>query len=194
MKGVSIIMIYIIIGLIGFVFFLIFDLLSLKNRIISKYIFALTGLFLVIYSTVKIIRLPSDTFVNNTTQIISLDLAIIFFGLLIYSVFIEVGVKTYRQIAEHSLVTNGTYSLVRHPGVVWLFLTYFFGSVFFENSFLLITAIVWTIINTIYIVLQEKLVLKKLFNNYGEYIKATPMILPNITSLRKFITIQNWRK
>jgi protein-S-isoprenylcysteine O-methyltransferase Ste14 len=187
-------MVYIITGLVGFVFFLIFDLLSLKNRIVSKYIFALTGLTLVIYSTVKIIELPSDTVVSNSAQIISLALAIIFFGLLIYSVFIEVGVKTYRKIAEHSLVTNGTYSLVRHPGVIWLFLTYFFGSMYFENSYLVVTAIIWTIVNTIYIALQEKLVLKKLFNNYGEYIKATPMIIPNITSFRRFITIQNWRK
>ena len=187
-------MIYIIAGLIGFVFFLIFDFLSLKNRIFSKYLFAFSGLALIIYSTVKIIKLPTDRVVNEYFQIISLFLAILFLALLIYSVFIEVGVKTYRKIAEHSLITNGTYTLVRHPGVIWLFLAYFFGSIYFENSYLVITAIIWTVVNTIYIILQEKFILKKIFKNYSEYIKETPMIIPNITSFRKFITTQNWRK
>ena len=115
-------------------------------------------------------------------------------ALLIYSVFIEVGGNTYKKFAEPQLVTDGTYSLVRHPGVIWLFLAYFFLAIFNENSYLLVTAITWTFANTIYVIIQEKYVLVRLFPNYDEYIKTTPMVIPNYISMKKFITTKNWRK
>ena len=112
---------------------------------------------------------------------------------------IEQGTKltlnTYqKKFAEPQLVTDGTYSLVRHPGVIWLFLAYFFLAIFNENSYLLVTAITWTFANTIYVIIQEKYVLVRLFPNYDEYIKTTPMVIPNYISMKKFITTKNWRK
>jgi protein-S-isoprenylcysteine O-methyltransferase Ste14 len=108
-------------------------------------------------------------------------------------VFIEVGLQTYDAEATHRLVTDGTYSLVRHPGVIWLFLTYVFAALYFTNYWLLVTAFVWTLVNTMYIVLQERLILRKLFHNYDTYIASTPMVIPSIRSMRRFMTLHNWR-
>ena len=187
-------MVYIIVGIMGFVSLLVFDLMSMKNLAFSKYLFAFLGLGLIGFSTIMIAKMERDVLINDIFQIVCLLLAIVFLALLIYSVFIEVGGNTYQKIAKPELVTDGTYSLVRHPGVIWLFLTYLFAAIFFENSVLIITAFTWTIVNAIYIVIQEKLIFTRLFSNYDEYIKATPMLIPNITSMKKFVTTKNWRK
>jgi len=187
-------MLFIAIGVFGFISLLIFDLLSIKNIIFGKYFFAFLGLGLIGYSTIELIGIKSDFFTNEPLRLLSLLFAIIFMALLIYSVFIEVGGNTYKKFAEPQLVTDGTYSLVRHPGVIWLFLAYFFLAIFNENSYLLVTAITWTCANTIYVIIQEKYVLVRLFPNYDEYIKTTPMVIPNYISMKKFITTKNWRK
>ncbi len=187
-------MLFIVIGVFGFISLLLFDLMSLNKQVFFKYFFALFGLSLIVYSTIELIALKENLLISNSFRIISLLFAVFFMALLIYSVFIEVGGNTYKKIAEPRLVTNGTYSLVRHPGVIWLFLAIFFLAVFEENSYLLITAFAWTFTNTLYVVFQEKFVLVRIFPNYSEYIKTTPMIIPNYLSLKKFATTKNWRK
>ena len=187
-------MLYIALGVAGFVCFLLFDILSMYGKVIGKYLFVLMGTGLIVFSTIRIIADSSMIAVFSITRIIGLFLAILFALLLVYSVFIEVGLNTYKKVAEPGLVTNGTYSLVRHPGVVWLFLAYFFASIYFQNNYLLLTAFIWTAVNTVYIIIQERFILIKLFKEYDTYITSTPMIIPNYSSLKKFITIQNWRK
>jgi protein-S-isoprenylcysteine O-methyltransferase Ste14 len=180
-------------GILGFVSFLMFDLLSLHERVLGKYGFLGLGLTLIGYASFHVIATEATFVVPSVIRWISLGLAIVFFLLLIYSVFIEVGLQTYDAEATHRLVTDGTYSLVRHPGVIWLFLTYVFAALYFTNYWLLVTAFVWTLVNTMYIVLQERLILRKLFHNYDTYIASTPMVIPSIRSMRRFMTLHNWR-
>lgn len=187
-------MLYIFIGVFGFVSLLTFDFMSLKNRIFLKYFFAFFGLGLILYSSFNLINFQGDLIVYPIFRIVSLLFAMVFMALLIYSVFIEVGGNTYKKFAEPQLVTNGTYSLVRHPGVIWLFLAYFFLAMYSENSALLLTAFIWTFVNTIYVVVQEKLILVHIFPAYHEYVKTTPMVIPNYYSLKKFFRSRNWRK
>ena len=187
-------MLYIIIGVFGFISLLIFDFLSLKNHIFLKYFFAFLGMSLIVFSTVSLVGYNNDLVINSFVRGLSLLFAVSFMALLIYSVFIEVGGNTYQKIAEPRLVTNGTYSLVRHPGVIWLFLAYLFLALYNQNSYIILSAVIWTVVNTVYVIAQEKFILCKLFPNYNEYVKTTPMVIPNIYSLKKFITTQNWRK
>lgn len=187
-------MLFVGIGILGFISLLIFDFMSINNRIFIKYFFAFLGLGLIVYSTIELFGVRSDFFISDSIRIVSFIFAIIFMVLLIYSVFIEVGGNTYKKFAEPELVTNGTYSLVRHPGVIWLFMAYLFLAIFSENIYLLITAITWTIVNTIYVIIQEKYILVRLFPAYNDYIETTPMIIPNFQSIKEFITTNNWRK
>lgn len=184
---------YTMLGILGFVSFLMFDLLSLHERVLGKYVFLLVGLGLIGYSSVHLQHTGATFVVPMPIRWLSLGLALGFFALLVYSVFIEVGLQSYETQAKHRLVTNGTYSLVRHPGVIWLFFAYGFAALYFTNYWLLVTAFVWTIVNTGYIVLQERLILRKLFHNYDTYIASTPMIIPSVRSMRRFITPHNWR-
>lgn len=187
-------MLYTMLGVLGFVSFLAFDILSIKHHVLGKYVFLLAGIGLIGYSSIHIILYDQTMLIPNTLRYIALSFSVVFLVLLVYSVFIEVGLNTYEFSARPELVTNGTYTLVRHPGVIWLFLTYVFGAIYFANGLLLLTAFVWTMVNTMYILLQERWILRKLFAEYDRYTSSTPMIIPTITSVRRFMTLQNWRR
>ena len=187
-------MLYTMIGVFGFVCFLLFDLLSLRQHVLGKYVFLLLGIGLIGYASFHLIAFETSFVIPYPIRMVSLILAVMFTLLLVFSVFIEVGLNTYEPQAKPHLVTSGTYGLVRHPGVIWLFLAYGFAALFFSSWWLLITAVVWTFVNTLYIVLQERLVLQKLFLEYDKYVSSTPMVIPTFASVRRFIGIQNWRR
>ena len=187
-------MVYIALGLVGFLAFIGFDIASLHQRSYCKYLFGTIGLLLIIGSTIMIIGIEETIVIHIWIRMVSFIFALVFLTLLIYSVFIEVGKNTYEYNAKPSLVTDGTYSLVRHPGVIWFLVAYLFAAVAFESQLLLHAGLVWSLTNSIYTYIQEKYVLYKLFGDYNEYKKTTPMFIPNITSIKKFIASENWRK
>lgn len=117
---------------------------------------------------------------------IILIMIIFFMGVLMYSIVIEVGVKTYQADPEHRLVTTGTYALVRHPGVIWLLIIFLLTALYYANLYLLAAGLVWTAINICYVIIQEKMILEKIFTEYNRYKKETPMIIPSFKSIIKF--------
>jgi protein-S-isoprenylcysteine O-methyltransferase Ste14 len=187
-------MLYLVLGILGFVLMLGFDLASLKKLITLKYVLLTVSMSLIAYSGYKLAFYDFHFTVYNVFRYVSLPLSLVFFGLLIFSVFIEVGVNTYQKVAEPRLITKGTYSMVRHPGVVWLFFTIFFASMYFTSVYLLVAAFVWTIVNTFYTLVQEKMIFTKIFKDYTMYQQTTPMVIPNVTSIKKFLNTESWRK
>lgn len=187
-------MVYIFLGVIGFVNMLLFDLFSLKEKSSLKYFYGVSGILLVLFSSFSLGLIYSTLIIPTTFRIIGGLLLVVSLFLLYYSVFHEVGKNTYALDAKPKLVTSGTYSLSRHPGVIWLFFVYLFGFISFANFYLLLAGIVWTITNIVYVYIQERLIFHHLFEGYKEYQMSTPMIIPNSNSLRKFFTSTNWRK
>jgi protein-S-isoprenylcysteine O-methyltransferase Ste14 len=186
---------YLSIGIIGFASLLVFDLLSMHNKNYLKYFFGVSGFLMIFVSSILIVVNYSHFLtIDSTFRVIGLVLAIAFLSLLIYSVFIEVGRKTYQVENEHSLVTSGTYALTRHPGVLWMLLLYIFGAIFFQNLLAIYAALIWTFANIIYVSIQERFIFHKIFDNYDKYRESTPMILPNFDSIEKFMTTKNWRR
>ena len=188
-------MIYLGIGILGFVLLLMFDLCSLCKKNHLKYLFGVSGFLLIAVSSILIVvDFSSYLEINGIYRIASLVIALISFLLLVYSVFIEVGRKTYKLKNEHALVTNGTYALTRHPGVLWMLLLYIFGAIFFQNLLAIYAALIWTFVNIVYVTIQERFIFNKIFDNYDKYRESTPMLLPNYNSIGKFITTTNWRR
>jgi protein-S-isoprenylcysteine O-methyltransferase Ste14 len=186
---------YLLIGIIGFALLLVFDILSLHNKNYSKYLFGVSGFLMILVSSILIVINYSHFLtIDSTVRFIGLGFAIASFALLIYSVFIEVGKKTYQVENEHALVTSGTYALTRHPGVLWMLLLYIFGAIFFQNLLAIYAALIWTFVNIIYVSIQERFIFHKIFDNYDKYRESTPMILPNFESIEKFMTTKNWRR
>ena len=187
-------MIYLGLGILGFVMLLVFDICSLSEKSICKYFFGVSGFLLILFSSVFLVQMNSNIFFPVPFRLIALSLSILSLILLVYSVFIEVGKNTYRFKNENKLITTGTYALSRHPGVLWFLFVYLFGAIYFQNYFVLYAGLLWTVINVIYVYIQERFIFTKLFENYGSYIQTTPMFLPSIQSIERCITTLNWRK
>ena len=118
-----------IIGIFGFVFFLFFDFMMIHKRYIIMYVFLVFGMGLFLYSTLMLINSSWIMHIPIVLRVVSLGLSLLFFILVIYSMFIEVGVFRKRE-ERNELVTRGTYALVRHPGVLWLFFAFLFLSIY----------------------------------------------------------------
>jgi protein-S-isoprenylcysteine O-methyltransferase Ste14 len=180
-------------GALGFGFLLLFDLFSMNSKSYIKYVFCIGGFLLIAINSIFIILNFSEMTFSIWVRIIGGIFSVTFLILLIYSVFIEVGKKTYGVETEFKLVTTGTYALSRHPGVLWFFLLYICGYLLFQNTFVLYAGLVWTGVNVLYVFIQERFIFYKIFEGYDYYQKSTPMIIPNFQSFEKCITTLNWR-
>lgn len=187
-------MIYLGLGIIGFILLLLFDICSLCEKSIIKYFFGISGFGLIIISSIFLLNITSSVSFSYFSRIISLAIASFSLCLLVYSVFIEVGKNTYQYRNKNELLTTGTYALSRHPGVLWFLFVYLFGAIYFQNSFLLYAGLIWTVINIIYVSIQERFIFTKLFQNYENYIQTTPMIIPSLQSIERCVTTLNRRK
>lgn len=186
---------WILLGILGFVFMFVFDIFTIRQSVVLKYFFGILGLFLLVFSVLQISFLESNHNINFISLIIGYILFAVSMSLLIYSVFYEVGFKnTYQSKTSFNLVTNGTYKLTRHPGVIWLLFVFISIAIMFQNIYMLMAGGVWTLTNCFYVLLQEKFIFTKVFDGYKDYQKNTPMILPNITSIKNTLNNKNWRK
>lgn len=180
-------MIYIMTGSFAFLLFIVFDYYTLYNAGLKKKFFGATGLALFIYSAIMTI-VTSDTIKLPTyLRIIAAICWVIFLAMLIYSLFLELPfVKTYGE-EQHSrdLVDTGTYGLCRHPGVLWFGLLFLFTFLATGAVLIAVAGIIWTSIDVFHVYLQEKIFFCKMFEGYNTYMKTTPMLIPNINSIRK---------
>lgn len=176
-----------LLGILGFISLFVFDLLSFYNKKKSKYVFMLIGVgALVIGST--LLALAESTFsMHIMMRILFAVMAVFFFCLLVYSVAIEVGKNTYQYHHIPKLVTSGTYALSRHPGVLWLFFFYVSLGFALTSYALLLGALVFTLVNTSYVYVQEKFIFIHIFEEYPNYQQQTPFILPTYKSIKAFI-------
>jgi len=105
--------------------------------------------------------------------------------LLVYSVLIEIPfVKTYRRAGVgNRLIRTGTYALVRHPGVIWYALFLLSLVLITRSVTLLVAAPVWLLMDVLYVVIQERFFLQRIFPTYEQYRHQTPMLIPTRRSI-----------
>jgi protein-S-isoprenylcysteine O-methyltransferase Ste14 len=56
-----------------------------------------------------------------------------------------------------------------------------------SGPLLLIAGILFSLLNLIYIILQDRWIFMEIFPDYGEYKKTTPFLIPNSRSLRRCV-------
>lgn len=86
-------------------------------------------------------------------------------------------IKIYEN---HSLVTTGTYVLVRHPLYASIILMLFGGSVVYLNYISAILTAVIFIPFMYYRARQEEVLLNRMFADYSEYKRKTGMFFPKL--------------
>jgi len=190
-------MLYIIIGVAGFIILFFFDLAASKKIRFLKTVIWIVGYGLIAYSLNVIIRRGAQFVLPTSIKITGIVLSTIFTILLIYSLLIEIPFKrTYLDKGAGSeLITTGTYALVRHPGVLWfiLFLIGLFLAI--GSRILLIVIPVWGSMDILYVVIQDKYYFPKQFENaYKKYQKEVPMLIPNKASIKRCFTTFLWKR
>lgn len=181
----GVIMLFILSGSIGFVLMLGSDFVGIKKQNVAQYLLAFFGTLIIVTSSILILLEGNTYQMEFGLRLLFGAIGLMFLFFLVYSVLIEVK-KNGKK--DNQLVTSGTYALSRHPGVLWLFFYYLFGSLFFANIDILIAGIVWSLINVLYVVIQEKVIFSRIFSNYENYKEETPMLLPTIRSIKKCLT------
>ena len=114
-------MIYIAIGVLGFLVIHTFDFVALKKVPVLKPVVWLTGSGLLAYAMVMVCLAPEKLALPTWGTWLGWVLLIISLLLLLYSLFINLPLrKTYLASGiGDKLVKTGLYALVRHPGVMW---------------------------------------------------------------------------
>jgi len=183
-------MVYIGIGILGFVVIHLFDLVSIKKIPFGvKPIVWTAGFAITFFSLVRMCLLSDSLQIPDsltwagwamfTVSAVMITLAL-FVNLPFRKTYIEAGVGD-------RLIKSGLYALVRHPGVYWVAL-FFFSLVFISKShIMLIAAPIFVVLNTSLVVFQDLYFFPKMFEGYTEYQKETPMLVPNRQSIKAFI-------
>lgn len=183
-------MIYIIIGVIAFIFLYIFDINKIYK--IHKFlnIFFALGVLLISASTLGILFGNFEK--TNTPPHLSIVFGILSascFILMIYSLFFALPFnKTYITGENPDKVTDsGMYAVCRHPGVIWFMLFYLFLWLSSGINLMFWAFLIWTIMDIIHVMIQDKYFFPKTLKGYSEYKKTTPFLIPSFLSIKKAV-------
>ncbi len=181
-------MFFIIIGLLAFLLFVVYDInnVILKNNIINSFFFL--GSLLLIFATMGIIIQSFHDIIWNIWRMSVFGILSLFFlTLLIYTLFFALPFNETYIIKNGSpkIYRNGLYALCRHPGVLWFVGFYFFLWLALRIPMLLWAGIIFGSCNFLYIVFQDHWTFIRAFEDYNDYKKSTPFIIPNFESIKR---------
>lgn len=183
---------YVLIGLLGFVFMAGAEWTTYKKIPFLKP--ALWFLMIPVFSY-AIVMSWIDTARFDLPHIVSTVAwvsLLFFFGLFIYSLYVEMPLKrTYIDSPQATkVVTDGTYSLCRHPAALWFGAWVASAALASRSVTLAVAAPVWIAAYIICMFWEEKLCLRGDFgDDYKRYQEVTPMLIPNPASISRF-----WKK
>jgi protein-S-isoprenylcysteine O-methyltransferase Ste14 len=183
-------MIGIALGAAAFLLIFWVDLVSLKGLGVVKPVLWLAGGTLFVVGVVQTIRNSTRVPLPAAVPVLGWILFGVFALFFLYSLFFEIPFASayVKKGTPARLVTSGTYALCRHPAVLWfaaLLAGLFLGT---GAMWLLPAILVWTGLDVLYIVLQEKLFFVPMFGTaYKEYQGKVPMLIPTSRSVRECV-------
>ncbi len=184
-------MLYYLGGVAAFGLYVLYDINSvLWKKTILKSFFA-AGSLILLFVTISCLwqqyRTNQAAFQSHGYAAFFLLLAVIFFALLIYSLFFALPFeKTYvNPQGKMPVYDRGMYALCRHPGVLW------FGFLYLSLALAWNTGIVWgmaglfSFLNFCYIVIQDRWTFLRTFDDYEGYCLCVPFLIPTRESIRR---------
>ena len=169
----------IVIGIIAFILYFIYDFNTIhKNNKFIKTFFLIGTIILVGitgYNTVIY-------FINTNIYLIILCsiLSLLFLSLLVYTLFFAIPFdETYVKDSKKRLAyTKGVYGICRHPGMLWFIGLYLSLWGLTNNPSCGLFYIIMILCDLLYIIYQDVYIFPKTFSNYDEYKMTTPFLLP----------------
>ena len=184
-------MIYIGIGVLGFLAMNFFDLVSLKRVPFGIKPFLWTvGCAMLLYSVVRLCLESNTLTISRWLTWVGWGLLSVSLLMITLTLFVNLPFrKTYVEAGVgDKLVKTGLYALVRHPGV-YPVASFFFSLVLIsKSSSMLIAAPIFVFLNTVFVIIEDKYFFVKMFDGYDRYQKETPMLVPNRRSIKVFMS------
>ena len=180
---------YVLIGLLGFAFMAGADWAIYKKISFLKpvlwFLIIPAFFYAIVMAWVDTARFSFPSIISTVAWVPLL----LFFGLFIYSAYIEIPLKkTYINSSQPTrVVTDGTYSLCRHPAALW-FGVWVASAVLASRSVTLAVALlIWLVAYIGCIFVEEKLsCLGDFGDDYKRYQEVTPMLIPTLASIGRF--------
>ncbi|MFT4143361.1 MAG: hypothetical protein QM644_02810 [Mobilitalea sp.] len=182
-------MIFILIGIIGFLLLVVYDINSIIFKVKLLYSCFFVGSVLIIAATIGIVftqlhKVLLEPFRMGVFGAISF----LFFVLLIYTLFFALPFQnTYIETKQkgQTLQQEGIYAICRHPGVLWFIGFYLFLGLALMLPLLILAAFIFSFLNVLYIVVQDRWTFVRTFEGYEQYKKNTPFLIPNKESIKR---------
>jgi protein-S-isoprenylcysteine O-methyltransferase Ste14 len=97
--------------------------------------------------------------------------------------------KTYVTTDQtNTVVSTGMYALCRHPGAIWVCLFYLFLWLASGKLMMLWAGAIWTLINILYIYVQDRWIFPHILTGYNLYQQEVPFLIPNNKSIKICLT------
>jgi protein-S-isoprenylcysteine O-methyltransferase Ste14 len=179
---------FVILGLIAFLLFLLYDINSvILRKKLLKSCFFLGTLLLAAATTGIIITSWGQTGFDIIRLCFFGGLALAFLGLLLYTLFYALPFSaTYvKTELPCEVCDSGVYALCRHPGVLWFTGFYLSLGLALKIQMLLIAAVIFSLLDILYVLFQDRYTFIKSMKNYEGYKKNTPFLIPNGKSIKR---------
>jgi protein-S-isoprenylcysteine O-methyltransferase Ste14 len=182
-------MIYIVLGVLGFLAIHLLDIVSIKRIPLAKPLTMLVGNGLLVFSIIMLCLSPDKLTLPAWSSWLGWVLLPISLFLIIYSLFIKLpfGKSYVTTGVGDRLITSGLYALVRHPWVHGLVLMLVALVLVSQSRLMLIAAPIWVLLDIGLVAIQDRFFLGRMFADYDNYRRRTPMLIPNRRSLSAFI-------
>jgi protein-S-isoprenylcysteine O-methyltransferase Ste14 len=180
---------YILLGLLGFGFAAVAEWAALRRiRKVAWIGWAVAAACMV--TSVVMVSVEGDRIILPTyVSLLGWAGVVIFTGLFLYSAMIELPLHGARmkQVDGTALVATGTYALTRHPAFLWISFLLICLLLATRSRLLLFAAPLWILADGLYVWFEEKIYFERMFEGYQEYKQHTPMLLPTLSSVRRFL-------
>ena len=174
-------------GLLGFVLYFLYDINSITVR--SKLLhssFTIGTAFIAVATGVDLWSAFKSNAFSGFTDFVFLVLSALSFAGLISCLFFALPFQeTYaEQATDRSVCDKGVYALCRHPGILCFFGTFLFLGLAARPASLLAHGMVFSALNLIYALFQDRITFPKIFSDYHIYRTRVPFLLPTSNSVR----------
>ena len=182
-------MTYIAVGCLGFLTIHLADIFSLRKVLGAKPLSWLIGVGLLVYALTMLSLSPVKLPLPEWLVWPGAALLTASFWLLVYSLFVNLPFsKTYVATGSGDrLITSGLYALVRHPGLHWFVLVLAALVLVSRSEMMLLAAPIFTALDVALVLVQDRFVFGRMFEDYAQYRQTTPMLVPNRKSLNAFL-------
>ena len=174
-------------GLLGFVLYFLYDInsITLRSKLLHSS-FTIGTAFIAVATGVDLWSAFKSNAFSGFTDLMFLVLSALSFAALIYCLFFALPFQeTYaEQTTDRSVCDKGVYALCRHPGILCFFGTFLFLGLAARPASLLAHGMVFSALNLIYALFQDRITFPKIFSDYHIYRTRVPFLLPTSNSVR----------